>query len=93
MSSLKPIDAGLIVESAERTGAVVTAEDGNIVGGLGSAVAEILVEGPLVPLERVGVRDQFAESGDPGDLAEKYGLTPAGIAAAARKALERKLHR
>jgi transketolase len=68
----------------------VTAEDHNIYGGLGSAVAEVLVQTHPCPIEFVGVRDAFGESGEPEELAEKYELTGPSIAAAARRVLERK---
>lgn len=85
--TLKPLDAGAILESVGRTGAVVTAEEHGIVGGLGSAVAEILGEHRPAPLRRVGVRDTFAESGTPDELMEKYGLTARHIANACRSLL------
>jgi len=90
MASIKPIDADLIVESARRTGCIVTAEDHNIYGGLGGAVAEVLATRAPCPLEIVGVKDVFGESGEPEELAEKYGLTGPHIAAAAERALARK---
>lgn len=90
LSTIKPIDRELIQACAEETGALVTAEDHNILGGLGGAVAEVVVETCPVPMERVGVKDLFAESGDPGALAEKYGLTSDEIAAAALRVLTRK---
>lgn len=68
MSTIKPIDRELIVEWAKKTGAIVTAEEHNIIGGLGSAVAEVLVEEALVPMERVGIEDVFGESGTGGEL-------------------------
>ena len=90
MSTIKPLDKDLIVDSAKKTGAVVTAEDHNILGGLGGAVAEILVENYPVPMRRVGVRDLFAESGEPMELAEKYHLMPMDIVTAARALYQRK---
>ena len=90
MSTLKPIDGALIVESARMTGAIVTAEDHNVFGGLGGAVAEVLVREYPCPVEFVGINDTFGESGDPEELAEKYGLTPSFIVAAARKVIMRK---
>ncbi len=90
MSTIKPIDRELIAESASRTGALVTAEDHNVIGGLGGAVSEVVTSTVPVPVERVGIRDRFAESGDPNDLAEKYGLTAEAICAAAKRVLERK---
>lgn len=91
MHTLKPLDEKLICESASHTGAIVTAEDGNILGGLGGAVAEVLSENIPVPLKRVGVQDCFAESGDPSDLAMKYDLMPDNIIKAVHETLKRKL--
>ena len=76
--------------SAEKTGAVVTAEEHNIIGGLGSAVAEALSENCPVPFERVGVRDTFGRSGKVPQLLELYGLTAAEIVAKAKAAVARK---
>jgi transketolase len=90
MFSVKPIDAATITTAAEETGCVVTAEDHNIVGGLGGAVAEVLAETTPVPLVRVGVRDTFAESGDAEELLRAYGLSAEHIAAAARRAVARR---
>jgi len=90
MSTLKPLDRALIAECAAATGCFVTAEDHNIHGGLGGAVAECLAELAPCPVEFVGVRDTFGESGEPEELAEKYGLTAPHIAQAARSVLLRK---
>ena len=90
MSTLKPIDEALLVDCALRTGAFVTAEDRNIIGGLGGAVAETLARTVPAPIEFVGVRDLFGESGEPDELAEKFGLTGPWIADAARRAIARK---
>jgi len=89
MSSLKPIDKELIINSAKKTGFIVTAEDHNIIGGLGGAVAEVLSENYPVPMVRVGIMDCFAESGDPKELAEKYGLDSKGIEKAVKKILKK----
>jgi transketolase len=89
MATLKPLDTELLVRCAEETGCFVTAEDHNIYGGLGSAVAEALAQTKPSPIEMVGVRDTFGESGEPDELAEKYGLTGPYIAAAARRAIMR----
>jgi len=89
MSSLKPIDKELIIDSAKKTGFIVTAEDHNIIGGLGGAVAEVLSENYPVPMVRVGIMDCFAESGDPKELAEKYGLDSQGIEIAVKKILKK----
>src|SRR5262245_2983238 len=90
MSTIKPIDEALLIACARETGAFVTAEDHNIVGGLGGAVAEALAGTVPSPIEFVGVRDVFGESGEPEELAEKYGLTGPSIADAARRAIARK---
>ncbi len=90
MPSLKPIDRLLIAKAGRETGAVVTAEEHNIYGGLGSAVAEVLVEECPVPMERVGIQDVFAESGTYDDLLEKYGLGVSHIMDKVRKVIGRK---
>lgn len=91
MYSIKPIDRELIVKCAKETGAIVTAEEHNIIGGLGGAVAEVLVqEGCGVPVEMVGMQDRHGESGPYRDLLAKYGLDAESIAAAAKKAAGRK---
>ena len=90
ISTIKPLDAELIVAQAQKTGAIVTCEEHNIYGGLGSAVAEVLVENCPVPMARVGVADKFGESGLPDELLEKYGLTAANIAAQAKAVIAKK---
>jgi len=90
MSSLKPIDAGAIRKASEETGALVTVEEHNIIGGLGSAVAEVLADTRPAPLERVGIADMFAESGDYDQLLDKYGMSVDDIKKAVRKVLGRK---
>ena len=80
MHTVKPIDKELIVESARFTGAIVTAEDHNVIGGLGGAVAEVLAENYPTPMRRVGVNDVFGESGETRELMVKYGLTADCIA-------------
>lgn len=90
ISTIKPIDAETITKVAQKTKAVVTCEEHNIYGGLGSAVAEVLVENCPVPMERIGVKDVFGRSGKPQELMEKYGLTAKDIVDAARKAMARK---
>ncbi|MFT3811648.1 MAG: transketolase C-terminal domain-containing protein [Micropepsaceae bacterium] len=92
MATIKPIDADLVARCARETGAIVTCEDHNIHGGLGGAVAEALAATHPCPVEFVGVRDVFGESGEPDELAEKYGLTAPHIAAAAHRAIQRKRH-
>ena len=90
ISTIKPLDNALITEMAQKTGAVVTAEEHNIYGGLGSAVAEVLVETCPVPMARVGVEDKFGESGLPDELLEKYGLSASNIAAKAKAVIAKK---
>ena len=79
MHTVKPIDSETIMRFAQKCGRVVTAEEHNILGGMGSAVAEVLGEGRPTPMKRVGVMDTFGESGDPGELLKKYGLTASSI--------------
>lgn len=89
--TIKPIDAALILEAAQETGAVVTAEEHSVIGGLGGAVAEVLSGNCPTPLEVVGVADVFARTGpDPDTLMDAYGLSVGAVATAARRALGRK---
>jgi transketolase len=88
--TIKPIDQDAIIKAAADTGAIVTCEEHSIIGGLGSAVAEVLVENYPVPMERVGVKDTFGESGTPSTLLVKYQLTADDIALAAKKVINRK---
>lgn len=88
--TIKPIDKEIIVKAAKQTKAIVTCEDHNIYGGLGSAVAEVLSQKNPCIIEFVGVKDSFGESGSSADLYEKYGLTANHIVKAVEKALERK---
>ncbi len=90
LSSLKPIDSDLILQSAKKTKAVVTAEDHNIIGGLGGSVSELLCENLPTPLIRVGIRDSFGESGDPKHLAEKFHIDTPSIIEAVKKVLSKK---
>jgi transketolase len=90
VSCIKPLDAETLLVSARKTEAVVTCEEHSIIGGLGSAVAELLGECAPLPLERVGVRDVFGTSGEADELMAKFGLAAQDIAAAARRALARK---
>jgi len=90
MHTVKPLDRELVARCAAETGALVTAEEHSIIGGLGGAVAEALVEGEPVPLERVGVADTFAESGPYSELMDKYGLSVDDIVAAVQRAIARK---
>lgn len=90
ISTIKPLDDAVLVAMAQKTGAVVTCEEHNIYGGLGSAVAEVLVENCPVPMARVGVEDSFGESGLPDQLLEKYGLTVENIVKKAKAVIARK---
>lgn len=90
ISTIKPIDKELAVELADKCGAVVTVEEHSIIGGLGSAVAETLSELAPTPLKRVGVNDQFGQSGSPDELLDHYGLNAKCIAQAAKDTIERK---
>lgn len=90
MASIKPIDKGAIVKAAQETGAILTAEEHNVLGGLGSAVAEVVVQEAPVPMAFVGVQDSFGESGTPKELMAKYGLTAKDIVAEAKKLVARK---
>lgn len=90
LHTIKPLDGALLLEEAQRTGAVVTAEEHQINGGLGGAVAEFLARSCPVPLEMVAIPDTFGESGGERELLEKYGLTATEIVAAAKRAVSRK---
>ena len=91
MYCIKPIDAELIEKCAKETGAVVTAEEPSVIGGLGGAVAEVLAKaGCAVPTEMVGMQDRHGESGPYKDILHKYGMDAEAVAAAAEKAVSRK---
>ena len=90
MATIKPIDRDLIARCSRETGAIVTAEDHNIHGGLGGAVAEALAATVPCPVEFVGVKDTFGASGEPEELAYFYEISAPFIAAAARRVLNRK---
>lgn len=90
MATIKPIDKALVIESAKKTGCIVTAEEHSIIGGLGSAVAEVLSEECPTPMVRVGVNDTFGESGPAWELLKKYGLSAENIAKAAASAIAKK---
>jgi transketolase len=90
MPTIKPIDAQLLATASRETGCMVTAEDHNIFGGLGGAVAESIAQTEPCPIEFVAVRDVFGQSGEPQELAEHYRLTAPHIVAAARRAIARK---
>jgi len=88
--TIKPLDTAAIVDLARRTGALVTAEEHSIIGGLGSAVAEAVTGEYPVPLVRVGIKDTFGESGLPEELLAAYGLDAPAIATAVRQAIKLK---
>jgi len=87
---IKPLDTLTILASANKTGAVLTAEEGQINGGLGGAVAELLGEHAPMPLARVGLQDRFGESGKPDELMEHFGLTAPHLAKRALELVKRK---
>lgn len=93
LASIKPIDWELIAASAAKTGCAVSAENASIIGGFGSAVAEVLTETVPIPLARIGVRDRFVNSGGIGDLFRIHGMLPYDIARAARTVLRLKNRR
>lgn len=84
ISTIKPLDNELVLASAKKTGKVVTAEEHSIIGGLGSAVCELLAEEHPVKVTRIGVKDVFGQSGSPAALLEHYGLTAADIVKACK---------
>lgn len=89
MSTIKPIDIDMVVKCANETNGIVTAEDHNIFGGLGSAVAEVVVKHKPIPMEFVGVNDCFGESGEPDELAAKYEIDSNAIHLKVKKILNR----
>ena len=88
--TLKPLDADIIIRAADETGAIVTAEEHSIIGGLAGAVAEVIAKNRPIPIERVGIKDTFTESGQYNELLEKYGMGIKHIIDAARKVMKRK---
>ena len=88
--TIKPLDQEAVIAAARQTGCIVTAEEANVLGGLGAAVAETVCESCPVPVLRVGVQDQFGRSGDPLELMEYYHLTAADIAEKAKQAISMK---
>ena len=88
--TIKPIDRYLLIKAAKETGAIVTAEEHSIIGGLGSAVAEVVTEECPVPVLKVGIKDTFGESGKPNELLKAYGLTVESIVEHSKKAISLK---
>jgi len=90
LTTIKPIDQELIIEASRATGAVVTAEEHSIIGGLGSAVAEVLSEHCPTPMRRIGIKDQPGTSGSPAELLDCYQLNPQHIISAVKEVLQQK---
>jgi transketolase len=90
IATIKPLDHELILKAARETGALVTAEEHSIVGGLGGAVAELLAEQHPVPVKRIGVHDRFGTSGKAEELLKYFGLTPEDLVEAAREIVQKK---
>jgi transketolase len=88
--TIKPIDAEILVNAARQTGLIVTAEEHSVIGGLGSAVCEVVSERHPVPVIRVGIKDTFGESGKPSELLKAYGLTAEDIVKAVEKGMNLK---
>ena len=90
IATIKPIDKDIILDAARSTGAIVTAEEHNVIGGLGSAVAEVVCEGCPVPVVRLGIEDKFGRSGKVPPLMEAYGITVENLVAKAKIAVAMK---
>ena len=90
MATIKPLDEARVIQAAQDTGALVCAEEHNVIGGLGSAVARTLARHCPVPMEQVGIEDRFGQSGPWTALLQEYGLTAESVAVAARRAIARK---
>lgn len=90
MSTIKPLDADAVIAAAKRCGAIVTAEEHSIIGGLGGAVAEVIAESAPVPMKRIGVKDLFGTSGDQEGLLKHYGMSASDIVAAVKEVIKKK---
>jgi transketolase len=90
LHTIKPIDTNTIVNAAKETGAIVTAEEHQVMGGMGSAIAEVTAKHCPVPIEMIGIQDRFGESGEPAELMKEFHLTSKDIETAAKKVLKRK---
>jgi len=90
LHTVKPLDRELIARCARETGAIVTAEEHQVNGGLGGAVAEVIVQSAPVPMELVAVHDRFGQSGKPAELMDAFGLRATDIVAATERVLARK---
>lgn len=92
MCTIKPIDRDIIIKASKETGAIVTAEEHNVIGGLGSAVAEVLCESAPCVMKRIGTQDVFGRSGTPAELMKEYGLTAVDVAKSAKQAIYEKMN-
>jgi len=90
LHTIKPIDEEAIIKAAKETGAILTAEEHQVMGGMGSAVAEVVMENCPVPMKRIGILDRFGQSGKPEELMREYGLTAENIVKEAKNLLKRK---
>jgi transketolase len=90
LHTIKPLDEAAIIKSLQKTGCVVTAEEHNIIGGMGDVVAQVAAKNCPVPQEFIGTNDTFGESGTPNQLLTKYGLDAVNIVEAAKKVISRK---
>jgi transketolase len=90
LHTVKPLDEEAILQSIRKTRCAVTAEEHNIIGGLGDAVAQVASKNFPIPIEYIGTKDTFGESGTPDQLLEKYGLTSKHISEAAQRVISRK---
>jgi transketolase len=90
LHTIKPIDEDAIVECAKKAGCLVTAEEHQVMGGMGSAVAEVVVRKAPVPMEFIGVLDRFGESGQPEELMDEFNLGVKDVKEAVRRAISRK---
>jgi transketolase len=90
LHTIKPFDEAAILKSLKKTGCVVTAEEHNVIGGMGDVVAQAAAKHYPVPVEFIGTQDTFGESGTPTQLLTKYGLDAVNIVAAAKKVISRK---
>lgn len=90
MHTIKPVDQGQIIAAARETGAIVTAEEHSVIGGLGSAVAEVVVQHHPVPMAFIGIQDRFGQSGKPAELLTEYQMDPEHIVAAVNRVISRK---
>jgi transketolase len=88
--TIKPLDEAAVLASIQKTGCAVTAEEHNIIGGLGDSIAQFAVKNHPIPIEYIGTKDTFGESGKPTELLTKYGLDTDFIVAAAEKVIARK---